>query len=84
MVPKGSIAGPSRPGSPMPLLNLGILLKEKGDLDGAEEFYRRAIEAGDTKAMAALSILLRTQDHPDEADEWMQRARKAGWSEENE
>ena len=61
-----------------------MLLKEKGDLDGAEQFYRRAIEAGDTKAMVALSILLHTQGRTDETDAWMQRAREAGWSEEGE
>ena len=61
-----------------------MLLKGKGDLDGAEQFYRRAIEAGDTDAMVALSILLRTQGRTDEADDWMQRALESGWTEDDE
>ena len=61
-----------------------MLLKGKGDLDGAEQFYRRAIEAGDTDAMVALSILFRTQGRTDEADDWMQRALESGWTEDDE
>ena len=57
---------------------------EKGDPEEAEEFYRRAAEAGHVGAMVNLGILLRTQDRPDEADAWMQRAIEAGWSEDGE
>ena len=48
--------------------NLGLLLAEAGRTEEAEQWYRRAAEAGHIKAMYNLGLLAKGQGQPDEAE----------------
>jgi TPR repeat protein len=54
------------------------MLRQQGDLDGAEQCYLRAISAGDIDAMNNLGNLLRQRGRFDEAVRWWQTAAEAG------
>ena len=57
-------------------VNLGVLLKKKGDLAGAEAAYRKAIEIDPqhTSALCNLGFLLRTErDQQAEAEQLFRR-----------
>jgi TPR repeat protein len=60
------------------LVNLGVLLRQRGDLGGAEECYRAAIAAGDTGAMNNLGNLLRQRGDLTGAEECYRVAAAAG------
>jgi TPR repeat protein len=60
------------------MFNLGLLLCKRGKDDEAEEWYRRASDAGDTDAMTNLGILLEDQGNAAEAEEWYRKAADAG------
>ncbi len=40
------------------MYNLGVLLQERGDLNGADTWYRKAADLGDTGAVCNLGVLL--------------------------
>ncbi|GLZ79515.1 hypothetical protein Afil01_43220 [Actinorhabdospora filicis] len=63
---------------PAAMYNLGILLQQRGDLDGAEKWYRRATETGHTDATFNLGILLEQRGDLDEAEKWYRRATDTG------
>ena len=54
--------------------NLGLLLKDRGDLDEAESWWRRAADGGHTDAMNNLGLLLKDRGDLDEAESWWSRA----------
>jgi tetratricopeptide (TPR) repeat protein len=54
--------------------NLGLLLKESGDLEGAEAAWRRADERGDAEATYNLGVLLRERGDLDGAEVAYRRA----------
>jgi tetratricopeptide (TPR) repeat protein len=54
------------------------LPKDQGKEDQAEQWYRRAADAGDTGAMVNLGVLLKDQGKGDEAEQWFRRAADAG------
>jgi tetratricopeptide (TPR) repeat protein len=60
------------------MLPLGNLLSERGDLEAAEELYRRAVDLGDTYAAWNLAVVLAEQGRHAEADDWAWRAAAAG------
>lgn len=51
---------------------IGMMLRDQGDLAGAEVALRRAHDAGDDRASMSLSSLLTDQGRQDEADEVVQ------------
>jgi tetratricopeptide (TPR) repeat protein len=58
---------------------LGILLQDRGDLDGAEAAYQRAGERGDLTALAKLAILIDIhREDPVAAEAAYRRADEAG------
>ncbi|HPX50035.1 MAG TPA: tetratricopeptide repeat protein [Deltaproteobacteria bacterium] len=61
---------------PVPLFNLGNLRYARGDLEGAEHYYRRclALDEGDTDAMNNLANVLHDLGRSREALELIQRA----------
>jgi len=66
-------------GGPVEMVDLGRLLKANGDLDEAEEWYRRAAEAGSTTAMFNLGHLFENdRDDPIGAETWYRRGAEAG------
>jgi len=58
--------------------DLGRLLREKGDLDEAEIWYRRGTETDNPSAMAGLGYVLMAKDDFEEAEVWLRRAAEAG------
>ena len=56
---------------------LGLLLQQRGRLEEAETWYRRAAEAGDGRAMHNLGVLLGLRGELGEADTWYRRAAEA-------
>lgn len=56
-------------------LNLGVLLADSGDADGAEDAWRRSADAGDQKGAFMLAQLLEGQGRDDEALGMFLRAR---------
>ena len=58
--------------------NLGLLLKERGEVGEAETWWRRAAEAGDTDAQHNLGLLLDGRGEVGEAESWYRRAAEAG------
>ncbi|GLZ78192.1 hypothetical protein Afil01_29990 [Actinorhabdospora filicis] len=66
--------------APGAMYNLALLLTERGDLDEAETWYRRAADTGNTDAMNNLGLLLKQRGDLDEAGVWFERAREAGGS----
>ncbi|MEU2106420.1 tetratricopeptide repeat protein, partial [Nocardia sp. NPDC019255] len=59
---------------PFVMTSLGYLLAERGDLDEAEMWYRRAADADFEFAMLGLGHLLRKRGGLDEAETWYHRA----------
>lgn len=58
---------------------LGVLLEERGDLDGAEAAYERAVGRGDVAALGKLAILIDIhRDDPAAAEAAYRRADDAG------
>ena len=57
---------------------LAHLLRTRGDLDGAEEWYRRAAEAGDKGSMGNLGLLLQIKGDLGEAETWYRRGAEGG------
>ncbi|MCP2203791.1 hypothetical protein LX90_007518 [Lentzea flava] len=60
------------------LVNLGILMKEKGCEDEAEKLYHAAADAGDTIAMGLVGMLLMERGRDDESLDYLRRAVEAG------
>ncbi len=60
------------------MYNLGGLLREQGEAEEAEEWFGKAVAAGDTAAMVNLGVLLREQGRDGEAEEWYRKAAAAG------
>ncbi|HZV73234.1 MAG TPA: tetratricopeptide repeat protein [Conexibacter sp.] len=58
--------------------NLGVLLKQRGDLDGAEAAYRRADERGDAAAASNLGLLLQDRGDLDGAEAAYRRGDERG------
>ncbi|MFI1239265.1 tetratricopeptide repeat protein, partial [Nocardia salmonicida] len=56
------------------MTNLGILVRQRGDLDEAETWYRRAAENGNRSAMARLGFLLEQRGDLEEAETWYRHA----------
>ncbi|MGV9336620.1 tetratricopeptide repeat protein [Nocardia sp. NPDC003726] len=54
------------------------MLKQRGDIDEAELWYRRAVEAGNRDAMNNLGVLLAERGDLGEAELWYRRAAEAG------
>ncbi|HVQ39636.1 MAG TPA: tetratricopeptide repeat protein [Pyrinomonadaceae bacterium] len=52
------------------MFNFGILLKQQGRLDEAEDLYRQAAEAGHHSAMLNLSFLLAERGRSKELQAW--------------
>jgi tetratricopeptide (TPR) repeat protein len=63
---------------PRGLFAMGVVLRERGDHEEAEVFYRRAIDAGETDALLNLGNLLREQGDQEEAEVFYRRAIDAG------
>jgi TPR repeat protein len=59
------------------MYSLGELLHDRGELDDAEAWYRRAADAGDSDAMDKLGVLLHDRGELDEAEVWWRRAAEA-------
>src|SRR5206468_790641 len=64
------------PGYAKALVNLGFLLREKGELDGAAESFRRAIAArtGYAEAMHNLAVTIAEQGQATQGVAWLRRA----------
>ena len=60
------------------MTNLGILLKQLGNLAEAVIRYRQAANNGDTRAVINLGALLRQRGDLTEAESWYQRAADSG------
>ncbi|MFB7720186.1 serine/threonine-protein kinase, partial [Nocardia sp. NPDC056100] len=60
------------------MLNLGVLLQDRGDLAEAESWFRKAIDAGNTIAMDELGFLLKQRGDLAEAESWFRKAIDAG------
>ncbi|HXO06998.1 MAG TPA: hypothetical protein VN880_03160, partial [Solirubrobacteraceae bacterium] len=58
--------------------NLGLLLENNGDLDGAELAYRRAADRGDVAGMFNLGALLEQQGDLDGAEKAYRLAGELG------
>lgn len=58
--------------------NLGILLRDLGRPEEAEDWYRKAADADHHDAETSLGTLLRQRGHPEEAERWLRRAANAG------
>jgi len=58
--------------------NLGVLLREQGDIEGAEAAWRRADERGDPTPTFNLGVLLREQGDIEGAEAALRRARQRG------
>jgi tetratricopeptide (TPR) repeat protein len=56
--------------------SLGVLLRERGDLDEAERWWREAATSGDPAAAFSLGVLLRERGDLDEAERWWRRAKE--------
>ncbi|MFC9663278.1 tetratricopeptide repeat protein [Nocardia sp. NPDC127606] len=54
--------------------SLGTLLRQSGDLDGAETWFRRAADNGHTSAMAKLGVVLQQRGDLTEAETLFRRA----------
>ena len=75
--------GPEHPDTLTSLNNLAALADKRGDLDGAEPLYRRALEAREhtlgldhpdtLTSVFNLALLLRDQDKLEEAEEMLRR-----------
>ena len=55
-----------------------VLLGEQGRQDQAEQWYRKAADAGDAAAMVNLAALFRKQGKEDQAGQWYRKAADAG------
>ncbi|MER6474601.1 tetratricopeptide repeat protein, partial [Streptomyces collinus] len=60
------------------MFNLGNLLHDEGDTEGARTWWQRAADAGDTDAMFNLGNLLHDEGDTEGARTWWQRAADAG------
>jgi TPR repeat protein len=58
--------------------NLGVLLKQRGDLGEAEAWWRSAAGAGNAGAMNNLGVLLKQRGDLDQAEIWERRAAEIG------
>jgi len=58
--------------------SLGNLLRQRGELDQAETWYRRAIDGGSTEAMNDLGSMLEQRGKFGEAESWYLLAAEAG------
>jgi tetratricopeptide (TPR) repeat protein len=54
-----------------------VLLGEQGKQDQAEQWYRKAADAGDADAMVNLGALLAERGEEDQADQWYRKAADA-------
>lgn len=54
------------------------MLAQQGKSEEAEQFYRRAIDAGDVDALNDLAVLLKEQGQTEEAEELYRRAIDSG------
>jgi uncharacterized protein len=64
--------------NPIAMLNLGLLMRERGELGEAETWWRRAADAGTSEAMFNLGLLLHERGELGEAETWYRRAADAG------
>ncbi|WP_413812641.1 tetratricopeptide repeat protein [Streptomyces sp. OE57] len=60
------------------MFNLGVLLSDQGDNDGARIWWTRAAEQGHTSSMRAMGALLHRQDDTEGARTWYTRAADRG------
>jgi TPR repeat protein len=60
------------------MINLGFLLDERGDKTEAEQWYRKAADTGDTRAMTYLGFLLDERGDKTEAEQWYRKAADTG------
>ncbi len=67
-------------GDPQAMNELGDVLLEEGDRDGAEKWYRRAVETetGDNDAISNLGFVLHKKGDLDGAETWYRKAAGAG------
>ena len=84
--PRPPTSRPSTPGTPTQAptaaVNLGVLLEEQGDADGAKAAYQQAIDSGHAdqapKAAVNLGVLLKEQGDADGAKAAYQQAIDSG------
>jgi TPR repeat protein len=55
------------------MVNLGMLLRRRGDKVAAKDLCRKGAEAGDPAGMWALGVLLAKKGKKDEANDWYRR-----------
>ena len=60
------------------MLNLGVVLLQRGERDEAEQWYRASLAAGLLEAEVNLGTLYRQRGMPGEARRWYQRAADRG------
>jgi TPR repeat protein len=60
------------------MVNLGAVFWKQGKEDQAEQWYRKAADAGSTDAMSTLGALLWKQGKEDQAEQWYRKAADAG------
>jgi TPR repeat protein len=60
------------------MFNLGLLLAKQGRTAEAEEWYRKASDAGDTDAISNLGSLFARQGKDAEAEEWYRKGAATG------
>ena len=65
-------------GHPTAMLNLGVVLLQRGERDEAEQWYRASLAAGLLEAEVNLGTLYRQRGMPGEARRWYQRAADRG------
>ncbi|MGW7240589.1 tetratricopeptide repeat protein [Streptomyces sp. NPDC054804] len=73
-----SMLSPRRAG--LQLFNLGLVLEQAGDQDGALAVYRSAADHGSPPAMARLAYGLSRRGEEGEAQDWYRRAVEAGYT----
>ncbi|MGP0030393.1 MAG: tetratricopeptide repeat protein [Acidimicrobiales bacterium] len=64
----------ARDGDAGAMHTLGNLLREQGDLDGAEAWYRRAADRGNASSMSNLGLVLKERGDRGGAETWFRRA----------
>jgi TPR repeat protein len=62
------------------MVNLGILLQDKGDVEQAEEWYRKSAAEGNSVAMSNLGVLLEKRGDLEQAEEWYRKSAAEGES----
>jgi TPR repeat protein len=64
--------------APIAAYNLGVLFHERGELQQAERWWRRAAQVGFPHAEHNLGLLLKQQGNLREAEQWWRRAAEGG------